>query len=930
VAEDSPGIARHLAQVITQLKQAAVEPADFAARVAGRPEAAWMDRLVGAVYAGYQEALKASGAYDVPGLYWEAEARCRAGRPLALPAGGALLFDGFDDFTPSEFRLIDALRAHADLLAFGVHYDPDPARQDLFRAAARTVARIREQFDPVVAEVESPPPATQSEHLADQLFSRAPGAPPAGLAANVACLRVGDGQHEALAIARRVKALLRAGGLEPAEIAVVHPDPATARAPMRAAFAECGVPLHPQGGGTLAESAAGHLLARVLRAVQGWDRDAVLDVVCAPPFAPADPAQAAAFPYLTRHAAIVSGAEAWGPALASLRARLPEGRGAELKRLRLRVPDAAAALEALEAAVARLARFAAALPETAAPAAQADALETALLAVDAPEAVPDAAGWRGVWEVLGAMRRAPGGAWNRARFVRELGLALREAWGPVPGVPGGVVLCGPADLRNRRFAQVFLAGLNEGVFPRQPGSNAVYGEEDRARLARAGVRLESARDRLDRERLLLHHVAAAARDGLTLSHPLLKPDHREAAPSPFWAEAQAVLPGLPDLSEDPQAALAPEAAAMAAPGDWVNTALHRGGPWQAHAAGHFPVAARAAALEARRHSADPCDAHDGVLTAGSVRSALAAAFGPEHEFSVGRLEAYVACPFNFFQTHVLGIEEADPPEAAFDPRVRGIILHSVLQAFHAQFRGRALWEIPGAEAETVMRGLLAAAFDDVAWRSAAAPRGLREAERGHLETQLLRYLRLLRIEEDAAWKPMHFEVAFGHAPVETADALCTAAPLVVDSDAGPVRFAGRIDRVDLSEAAARIVDYKSGAIPAAKDVHAGRSLQCTVYAWAVEALLLPGRRCLEGLFVPVGRRAGTRPWFDALGGAATRDKDKWAQREETARAAIAQAVTGMREGVFCPPVENEACRGCGTARACRHETARLARKGAPA
>lgn len=924
--EDSPGVARHLAQVITQIKQAAVEPADFEARVAGRADATPMDRLVAAVYAGYQEALKAAGVFDVPGLYWAAEACCRAGRPARLAACDTLIFDGFDDFTPSEFRLIEALRPHVGRIAFGMHHDPDPARRDLFRGAARAVARVRERFDPAVAEAEAPAPATWSAFVADNLFSRDCPAPPPGLAANVALIRCGDAQHEALAIARRAKAAIRDGGVPPSEIAVAHPDPAAALAPMAAAFAACGVPLHPRAGGSLAETPAGAAVARILRALADWEHDAVLDAVTAPPIAPPDASATRAFAYLARHAAVVAGRDAWSRGVEALRRRVGEGRGREIEGLRARLPDAAAALEALSAALDRLGAVADALPASGAPAVHAAALDAALDTMDAARLLPDEAGWRGVRDVLAALRRAPDDAWDRARFAREVSLALREAPGPVPRTPGGVALCAPADLRNQSFAWVFLAGLNEGVFPRQPGVNAIYGEEDRVRLVRAGIPLDNARDRLDRERLVLHHAVAAARDHLVLTHPLLKADQREAAPSPFVADVAALLPGLVPGTESPVDAVAPAPEAAASPADWMNAAFLGGGPARDTAAARFPRAARAAAIETRRHGADPADAHDGALDDPAVVAALAAEHGPDHEFSVRRLEEYAACPFSYFQSHVLGMEDVETPEAEFDPRVRGTILHDTLQAFHTRYRGLAVPEIPPDEADAAMCAILGEVFESAAWRSVAAPPGLRAAERGHLEATLLRHLALMRAGDDAEWKPTHFEAAFGHAKGGTDPELRADEPLIVDTSAGPVRFAGRIDRVDLSDCAARIIDYKSGAVPAAADVHAGRSLQCTVYAWAVEELLLPGRRCLSGLFVQVGRRSGSKIGFDALGGGAVRDKDKWARREETARAAIAAAVAGIRAGRFTPPVDNGHCHGCKGARACRHEEARLQRK----
>ena len=50
--------------MITQIKQAAVEPEVFRERVQERPRPSSMDPLVAAVYDAYQAALRQVGAYD--------------------------------------------------------------------------------------------------------------------------------------------------------------------------------------------------------------------------------------------------------------------------------------------------------------------------------------------------------------------------------------------------------------------------------------------------------------------------------------------------------------------------------------------------------------------------------------------------------------------------------------------------------------------------------------------------------------------------------------------------------------------------------------------------------------------------------------------------------------------------------------------------
>jgi hypothetical protein len=216
-------------------------------------------------------------------------------------------------------------------------------------------------------------------------------------------------------------------------------------------------------------------------------------------------------------------------------------------------------------------------------------------------------------------------------------------------------------------------------------------------------------------------------------------------------------------------------------------------------------------------------------------------------------------------------------------------------------------------------------FARLARRSATAPPGVRAAEHGYLASMLDRYVTIALAVDDPAWKPRHFEVAFGNAPREQADPLCTESPYVMDTAAGPLRFSGRIDRVDEKDGALRIIDYKSGGVGPPKDIHEGRSLQLTVYAWTLEQLLMPGARCEEAGFLPVGRRVGKGLYREALGHAA-RDKARWAMREETARNAIAGAVAGIRAGQFAPLRTGDTCMGCGTARACRFDAARVARK----
>jgi hypothetical protein len=95
---------------------------------------------------------------------------------------------------------------------------------------------------------------------------------------------------------------------------------------------------------------------------------------------------------------------------------------------------------------------------------------------------------------------------------------------------------------------------------------------------------------------------------------------------------------------------------------------------------------------------------------------------------------------------------------------------------------------------------------------------------------------------DAPPRPRHFEVSFG-LPEPPADGVSTTEPLEIALDDERVRITGRIDRLDVGQAAGQavftVIDYKSAGGGYTKaDVLSGRALQLTLYALAAEQVLL--------------------------------------------------------------------------------------------
>jgi len=417
-------------------------------------------------------------------------------------------------------------------------------------------------------------------------------------------------------------------------------------------------------------------------------------------------------------------------------------------------------------------------------------------------------------------------------------------------------------------------------------------------------------------------VLESARTSLTLSWPATKRDGRESTPSPFLTEVLSLFDGhAAVLGTTPLAdAFFPASAEAASSRDLRNAAYYRDGGLRKVFADQFADIETGVCIERDRHSSAPFGIYDGVLSDTELVAILSAEFGTDHQFSVNQLEIYIDCPFRFFAERVLGVEETEAPQAEFDPRVRGTILHYALELFHRRYSGHGIPDIPEEDARTAMRKAVEEAFAAHEWKSTTASPGLVQVERRRMLTALERYLDIERNRQTAVWRPCHFEVAFGHVKGPVQDPLSRTDPFWLETDVHPILFAGRIDRIDKQGDAARIIDYKSGGIPSAGNITSGRSLQLTVYAWALERFLLPGTICAEAVFIPVGRA----DYREALGKNSPRSG--WKQREANAMTAIIQAIRGIRSASFPPVPKEEACRYCVYKRACRYQQARIERK----
>ena len=420
------------------------------------------------------------------------------------------------------------------------------------------------------------------------------------------------------------------------------------------------------------------------------------------------------------------------------------------------------------------------------------------------------------------------------------------------GSQGGVQLVEALAAAGRPFAHVYLVGMASGAFPAEPATDGLFSDEERVRLAEAGLPIEPPGVWRDREAALFGTLVLAPRRGLHLSHAYADRAGSLQLPSAYFDEvASRFTPSMTGdgraaavMSRIPASHLVPESVDDV----WCDAELERlaahalrnGARGESDAGALLSMIAsrpggadraltllhaarvergrsvgRATLPENRRESAHVMN---GLITHPTLLAELRARFA-DRVWSATQLEAYGRCGFSFFAKYVLGVRavaaESDEP-SALDA---GTVAHRVLAALYRELLEKSPTDPLAREnfdhARTILTREVSAALDEEGglWVADADLRSIRERE---LCAMLERYVHweMQRNEKGPRRRPYLMEMAFGTRAGEP--------ELVVLTHAGrTLKVRGQIDRVDemifdgaLSDGRTRyvyVVDHKLGA-----------------------------------------------------------------------------------------------------------------------
>ena len=271
-------------------------------------------------------------------------------------------------------------------------------------------------------------------------------------------------------------------------------------------------------------------------------------------------------------------------------------------------------------------------------------------------------------------------------------------------------------------------------------------------------------------------------------------------------------------------------------------------------------------------------------------------------YAVSALERYQNCPFQFFASHVLQLDEIPEDEPSLSPRARGRFIHEVFQRFFERWDQRA--------ERTITSGNIDAARQLFAQLAEPLLANLPEADAALERARLF----------GSAISVGIVDVVLGLEASRPADVVDRWLEYRLEgtfslgsADGRTVALRGVADRIDLLNGRRlRVFDYKTGYPPQAK-----RALQVPVYALcAQERLAEKGEgawRLDEAAYIAF---AGKRPLVSVI-----------SARKDDQEAVLADARTRLLDVVDCiergefpvRPYETRICSYCAYPSVCRKD-----------
>lgn len=439
------------------------------------------------------------------------------------------------------------------------------------------------------------------------------------------------------------------------------------------------------------------------------------------------------------------------------------------------------------------------------------------------------------------------------RFTNLLKIGFSEyKIGLIPASVDQVLVGSVERSKSHAVKALYILGTNDGVFPAKGGKEGILTDDERNKLNSMGMELaKTTRDRVFDENFLIYRTLTTPSHYLRISWPIADQEGRTLRPSIIISQIKKIFPSckqysniLPPQSDEEvlnevvsrQATFRQLIAVLRqkAEGKEILPVWHDIALWFLKNDGFKAELGKAIAAFRYRNIAQPID-----------NETIKKLYGDSFVSSVSKFERYSLCPFSFFVQYGLRAKERKIFE--FTAPDVGTFLHAAMERFSKAVDN-------SQNSETASKG--GSSEKPVTWRtfdkkwceekvSEIIDDMLGEMKgSGFTSSKRLIVLanRLKRVVVRAVWliaehirrssfEPVDYEAGFGNNEKYP--------PIVIELDNGEkVKLYGRIDRIDAMDTPdgkyLRIIDYKSGTKDfRLENVYYGLQIQLITYLDAI-------------------------------------------------------------------------------------------------
>lgn len=475
----------------------------------------------------------------------------------------------------------------------------------------------------------------------------------------------------------------------------------------------------------------------------------------------------------------------------------------------------------------------------------------------------------------------------------------------------------PREARGLKASVVFVAGLEQGTFPRVYVNDWKLVPAARRELRALGIDLETGENYQLQEALAFYWSLQTARDRLYLVYRNQDSGGQPQNRSMFLDE---VLQWVPDLQgRIIRYGLAPQIYdsdrnrhSAIERKEWLIRALLRDeaeiGSEGIEDILKMLQEAECRSLAWRLHERRNCKTQVDLGKNRAALQLLNTRFGDEHRFSITAIEDYRSCPYRFFLKHLLKVRPVPKPTLLPELLDLGNFYHGILREFGKLFRGQSLRRDELEDyRETIDVCLKEASQEWRRWAGSDLADIVLALKQEEIRKTLRRWL-----ESEIEWteatagrfQMQKFEWSFGM--VNDSDPQAVAAPYLLEDGPVRIRIWGRVDRVDTdSSGLFTVYDYKLGKGPNYKDLIEMNNLQIPLYLLALEQLVFGPGQAAGGSYL--GLREPSRSnggiWHQERLGTALKSKgllegEAWESLLEEVKKQLVAAVSAIRSGRF--------------------------------